>query len=188
MTDFTIHTRDSASSEGKSALERTQQVFGGIPNLMGGLAEAPAAADAYLELTKLVGRTSFTPTERHVVWFTFNTYNNCEYCMAAHTTMAKGEKIDDAVIETARNEGTYDDPKLEALRSFAYAVADQRGWVSDDAVQAFLDAGFTKQNVLEVVLIAAHKTLSNYANHIIGTPVDDMFASATWEKSTAGVG
>jgi len=35
----------------------------------------------------------------------------------------------------------------------------------DKTVNDFLDAGFTKQQVLELMIIVSIKTLSNYINH-----------------------
>jgi alkylhydroperoxidase family enzyme len=44
-------------------------------------------------------------------------------------------------------------------------VVDGRGWVADHDVQAFLDKGFTRRHVLDVLTGVAMKTLSNYTNH-----------------------
>lgn len=49
-------------------------------------------------------------------------------------------------------------------------VARERGDVSDSAINEFLAAGFTNAQVLEVVLVVATKTISNYVNHIAHTP------------------
>ncbi len=182
MTTFTIHTADSAPAESKEQLETTQKRKGLIPNLYGVLAEAPIALEAYETLANLLMRSSFTPTERHVVWFTINAYHDCHYCMAAHTRLAKGEKVPEDVIETARAVGSYEDPKLEALRVFTLNLVENRGWASPEGLEAFLGAGFTKQNVLEIVVVIAHKVLSNYTNHIVDTPVDDAFKRFTWTK------
>ncbi len=182
MTTFTIHTADSAPAESKEQLETTQKRKGLIPNLYGVLAEAPIALEAYETLGSLLMRSSFTPTERHVVWFTINAYHDCHYCMAAHTLLAKGEKVPEAVIETARAVGSYEDPKLEALRVFTLNLVENRGWTSPEGLEAFLAAGFTKQNVLENLVVIAHKVLSNYTNHIVNTPVDDVFKQFTWTK------
>ena len=182
MTTFTIHTADSAPAESKEQLETTQQRKGLIPNLYGVLAEAPIALEAYDTLANLLMRSSFTPTERHVVWFTINAYHDCHYCMAAHTLLAKGEKVPEDVIETARAVGSYEDPKLEALRVFTLNLVENRGWTSPEGLEAFLAAGFTKQNVLESLVVIAHKVLSNYTNHIVNTPVDDVFKQFTWTK------
>jgi uncharacterized peroxidase-related enzyme len=181
MAQFQIHTPETASPEGKEVLERAQKRYGFVPNLIGGMVEAPAAADAYMAMGDLLGKTSLTPSERHVAWFTANFEHGCDYCMAAHSAIATAEKIPADVIESARSGKPYADAKLEALRAFTLQVVRERGWVNDGAVDAFLEAGFTKQNVLEVVLVVAHKVLSNYTNHIVGTPVDQGFKPFTWE-------
>ncbi len=182
MTTFTIHTAESAPAGSKELLEATKQRVGQVPNLYGVLAEAPIAVEAYDTLGSLLMRSSFTPTERHVVWFTINAYHDCHYCMAAHTFLAKSEKVPEDVIETARAVRSYEDPKLEALRVFTLNLVENRGWASPEDLEAFLVAGFTKQNVLEIVVVIAHKVLSNYTNHIVDTPVDDAFKSFTWTK------
>ena len=106
--------------------------------------------------------------------------------MAAHTAIAKGAKVDDAVIQAAREGRAQDDPKLEALRQFALAMVRERGWVDGAPLQAFLDAGFTKAHVLDLITILAQKTISNYVNHIAETPVDRGFQPFAWEKEGAG--
>ena len=42
-------------------------------------------------------------------------------------------------------------------------------------ISAFMAAGYTMEQVLEVILAVAHKTISNYANPIADTPLDDAF-------------
>ena len=177
---FTVHNKETAQDP--QFLAGVEKKYGGIPNLIGILAEAPIAAQAYGALGELLTKASFTPTERHVVWFTINAYHNCEYCMAAHTLIAKGEKVSEDVIETARTVGAYADPKLEALRKFTHSVVDSRGNVDPADLNAFLAAGFTKQNVLEILVAVSHKVLSNYTNHIANTPVDENFQKFAWEN------
>lgn len=182
MTTFSIHSANSAPADSKAQLERIERRRGVIPNLYGVLAEAPIALEAYEALGNLLMRSSFTPTERHVVWFTINAYHDCHYCMAAHTFLAEGEKVADDVIETARAVRSYEDPKLEALRVFTLDLVENRGWASPEALDAFLAAGFTRQNVLELILVIAHKVISNYTNHIVDTPLDDVFSRFAWTK------
>lgn len=182
MSQFTIHTKETASEAAQRVLGKAEKKYGRIPNLIGALAEAPIAAEAYLTLSDLVNKSSFTPTERHVVWFTINAYHDCRYCMAAHMAIAKSEKVDAQVIETARNVESYDDPRLESLRQFTLSLVENRGWVNEAEVDAFLAAGFTRQQILEIVTVVAHKVMSNYSNHLIETPIDEPFAKFAWEK------
>lgn len=181
-TTFTLHNTETAPLESKDQLESIEKRYGAIPNLFGVLAEAPIAVEAYDTLGNLLMKSSFTPTERHVVWFTINTYHNCHYCMAAHTFLAKGEKVADDVIESARSTDAYSDSKLEALRNFTWKLVENRGWTSTEDLEVFFTAGFTKQNVFEILVAISHKVLSNYTNHIVNTPIDDVFKKFTWQK------
>ena len=182
MSKFTIHKIEDASEERKAILEKSQSTMGMVPNMIAGLSESPQAAEAYMSLSHFFVKSSLTPEQRHVVWFTVNAEHNCEYCMAGHTLIAKMEKIDDAVIETARAVKTYDDPKLEALRKFTLAMVQKRGWLDPEEVDEFLAAGHTKQNVFDVLIGVVHKTMSNYANHLIETPLDPLSKTVEWKK------
>ncbi len=185
MTDFTIHTHETAPAASKPLLDKLQKAIGFVPGLYAVLAEAPIALEAYDVLSGLFKGTSLTATEQHVVLLTINYENNCGYCMPAHTGLAKLGRVPDDVIEALRNGATITDPKLQALRMFTVQVVNKRGWVPDDDVQVFLDAGYTQQQVLEVIVGMSYKVISNYTNHISNTPVDAAFKKFAWEKPAA---
>jgi len=185
MTDFTIHTPDTAPAGSKPLLDKLQKAIGFVPGLYGVLAEAPKAVEAYDLLATLFKGTSLTTNEQHVVLLTINYENNCGYCMPAHTGLAKLDKVPDDVIEALRNGVPIADLKLEALRTFTVQVVNRRGWVANADVQAFLDAGYTQQQILEVIVGMSYKVISNYTNHIANTPVDAAFKKFAWEKPAA---
>ena len=56
-------------------------------------------------------------------------------------------------------------------------------WPKQSDLDAFLNAGYTEQYILEVVLGTALKVLSNYTNHMAETEVDDAFKPVEWTKS-----
>lgn len=60
MSQFTIHTVDSAPAASRETLAAAQKKFGFLPNLLGELAAAPAAVQAYVTLNELLGRTSLS--------------------------------------------------------------------------------------------------------------------------------
>ena len=182
MTDFAIHTQETAPAASKPTLDSLQKAIGFVPGLYGVLAEAPKALEAYDVLAGLFKRTSLTTTEQHVVLLTINYENNCGYCMPAHTGLAKLDRVPDDVIDAIRNGAIIADTKLQALRTFTVQVVQKRGWVADGDVQAFLDAGYTRQQILEVIVGMSYKVISNYTNHIADTPVDTAFKKFAWEK------
>ncbi|MCZ6641225.1 MAG: carboxymuconolactone decarboxylase family protein [Gammaproteobacteria bacterium] len=182
MTQFNVYDENTAPVESQTILARVRKSLGFLPNLFGVLAEAPTAVEAYGTLNELFMRSSFTPQERHVVWFANIYENDCTYCMAAHTGIANLEKVPEEVIEAARSGKPYADNRLEALRQFTRSVVVNRGWVSDEELETFLAAGFNRQHVLEVVVGVAHKVISTYTNHIAKTPLDAAFKRNTWQK------
>ena len=183
MTDFRIHSIDSAPEASRPLLEDSKKAFGRVPGLHGVMAEAPALLDGYKYLhTLFQNQTTFDKDELTVVWQAINVEHECHYCVPAHTGIAKMMKVDDRITEALRNETALPNARLEALRSFTLQVVRQRGNVSDVEVQAFLDAGFTRQQVLEVILGVAQKVLSNYTNHVANTPVDKPMEAFAWQK------
>ena len=179
---FTIHTIDTAPEAAKGDLRMAGKSMGFVPNLLGVLAEAPIALRAYLELTDLLGKSSLTPIEQQVMMIAGSVSNGCGYCVAAHSTVGTMVKMPATVLEALRKGTVVPDSKLEALRSFTSELLNKRGHVSDQRIQEFLEAGYTRQNVLEVVFAIAMKTLSNYTNHLADTPLDTAFSAQMWEE------
>ena len=91
------------------------------------MAEAPALLEGYQTLAGIFDKSDLNATERQVVLMTNNVLNGCSYCMAAHTTIAKGQKVPDDVITALRDGTPIADTKLEALRQFAAKVNETRG-------------------------------------------------------------
>ena len=180
MTDFTIHTHDTAPAASKPRLDVAVNAFGMVPNLIGVLAESPETLEAYQTLHSLFEKSSLSTTEKNVVWLTINVEHNCHYCVPAHTAIAHMQKVDAGVIDALRNAAPLPDAKLEALRQFTLKVVRQRGEVSDAEVATFLAAGFTKRNVLDVLIGVSQKVISNYTNHLAHTPVDAPFRKFDW--------
>lgn len=178
----TLHTLDTAPEASRPQLEGVQKGLGFIPNLLAGFAESPTALEGYLTISKLFGQSSFNPTEQQIVLLTASVENECEYCVAAHTTIGQGQRVDQAVLDALRDDEPISDPKLEALRRFTKAVVRDRGWVSEAEQSAFLTAGYSQAQALEVVVGVAQKILSNYTNHLNQTPLDSAFQANRWSS------
>jgi AhpD family alkylhydroperoxidase len=151
-----------------------------VPNVHRILAESPAALEAYGTLWGIAEKTSFTPVERNIAYLAIIFENECSYCMAGHSNLSRMAKVADSAIEAVRKGLPIVDARLEALRVFAAKVTRERGVVSDSDVAAFIGAGFTKAQVLDVLVLAATKLISNYTNHIADTPLDAFMKGAEW--------
>ncbi len=180
---YTVHTIETAPEAAKAPLTEARQAYGFIPNLLGVMAESPALLKAYRTLSGLFEETSLSPIERQIVLLTTSYENGCEYCVAAHSVIAAMQKLPADAVQAIRDGKPIADPKLETLRRFTAAVVDSRGRPSDAEIEAFVAAGYGRQQVLEVVLGVGMKTLSNYTNHVADTPLDPAFAGSAWSKA-----
>jgi uncharacterized peroxidase-related enzyme len=170
MSDFSVHTIQSASAQSSELLIEADAAYGFVPNLLGVLAESPTALKAYMTLSKVFEQSSLSATERQVALLAVSRFNDCRYCMAAHTAIAGMQEVPEHVVKSIRMDQAIEDQRLEALRKFTTLVVEKRGSVS--------------AQVLEVILAISFKTLSNYVNHVADTPLDAAFADAKWQPVT----
>ena len=183
MTNFKTHTIESAPEASKAILQGAQDALKFVPNLYATMAESPSLLKGYTTLANIFNGTNFSETERQIILMTNNRLNGCNYCMSAHSALSKMGGVADDVIESLRAGTPINDDKLEALRQFTVVINETRGWPKEPDVQLFLEAGYTQQHILEVILGTALKTLSNYTNHIATTELDDAFKAVEWSPS-----
>jgi uncharacterized peroxidase-related enzyme len=180
MSQLPIHTVESAPSEARDALKEASAKFGFLPNLLGKLANAPAAVEAYLAISAAFNRTSLNPLERQVVLLTTSFVNKCPYCVAAHSMLAGAAGAGTAAVEALRDGRPVADERLEALRRYSAHLVVRRGQADPRETERFLDAGFDKAQIYEVITGIAQKTLSNYADHVELIPLDPPFSAHAW--------
>jgi uncharacterized peroxidase-related enzyme len=185
MIEFPVYETDTAPESSRPHLEAVTQYFGFLPNHAKILASSPAATRAYLVLNQILAETRFTPVERNALLVAISVEHRCEYCVSAHTTLLHMAEAPQDVIDGLRHRASSGDARIDALVHFARVMVEKRGWADDSDVQAFLDAGFTREQVLDVVTALSLKTLTNYANHLAGTPLDDIFAGDRWTAKDA---
>jgi uncharacterized peroxidase-related enzyme len=185
MSEFRVHTVETAPAASRETLAAVQMKFGFVPNLMGELAEIPSALKAYVTLGELLTQTSLTPIEQQIVLAAASIANGCEYCVAAHSAGLTAAGLSKDQLDALRDGGTLTDPKLQALREFTAAVVEHPGWIKQHQMQRFLDAGYRREQVMEILVGVAMKTLSNYVNHIAGTPLDRELQPFAWEAASA---
>ena len=173
MSQFQIHSIDSAPEASQEALKAVQLANGFIPNLIGVLANAPTALETYRTVGAINGRNSLTATEREVVQITAAVVNGCDFCVAGHSKIAlKVLKLEEQLVQQIRATTRIDDEKLDALARFTLAVIIQKAKLTDAQLQAFFAAGYNQQNAIDVILGVSLATLSNYVNNIAKTPIN----------------
>jgi uncharacterized peroxidase-related enzyme len=183
MSQFTIHSHESAPQASQDALAALEKNIGFIPNLAGTIAGSPAALQSFVSMQSALRGSSLTPVEREVVGLTVSRANSCEYSMAAHSTFAVAHGAATDVVVALRAGDELPDARLEALRVFTSELLSEHGHVPAARVDAFLQAGYSDANVLEVVTQVAYTTFANLVANLADTPVDEPFEPQAWTAS-----
>ncbi len=184
MLQFPVHSVDSAPEASKATLAQAGKAFGFVPNLLGVLASAPAAAQAYVTLSGIFNTTSLSDIERQIVLLTVSRENGCDYCLAAHTAGATMAKVPSAVLDAFKAGQPFPDARLDALHRMVQVMVSKRGRPDAEDLDAFLAAGYSSAQLLEIIVGIALKTMSNYTNHVADTPLDAPFRPIAWVPAT----
>lgn len=177
-TLFTPLTIADAPAGSKPVLEKIKIFNGRIPNLMATFANNPAVLQGYVALDRAFEEGSFRPKERQLILLAASVENNCNYCTAAHATVLKGVlRTTNEIVSAVRNNTLVPDAKLNALVTLVKELVRERGYAKTETIQNFIAAGYKKEQVMELLLGIALKTMSNYLDHISPTPIDKEFAA-----------
>jgi AhpD family alkylhydroperoxidase len=161
----------TAPEASRPALRATRAKLGFLPSAMARMSAAPLLPRAFQQALATFDQTSLTPLEREVVVMTLARTVGCDVCVAMHRRVLDALGDPDLALALERND-PLTDARLHALSAFTDAVLATRGDVDAERWQAFLDAGFTRAQALEVVLGIGAYTLSTFANRLTQAPVD----------------
>ena len=180
MTNFPVHTIDTAPERSKPAMQQLQSAFGMIPNIAGVMATSPVLINSLVGLFGNVHGGSFTEAQVQIVLLTDAVTNASTWAVAFHTALALKEGIDPADVQAIREGRLPKDSKLAALSALARTMIEKRGRLNDQDVDRFIAAGFGKDHALEVIAIVAASTITNYTGSITKTPLDAPFKAHAW--------
>lgn len=175
---FPILSADQVPPASRPLLDSVRKSFGYVPNLFAAFANSPVLLGGYLALSAVSDKGSLTPVERQIVQLAASVANDCDYCKAAHSTVIKGVlHVAPEIIAAIRDQRQVPDAKVDALVQLTRAIVIGRGHVPDEVLEAFFAAGYQKDQVAEVLVGVALKTMSNYTHHLSPVELDTAFAA-----------
>lgn len=170
MTTINVPTREEVNATNQAIFDNLKKSLGMVPNLFATFAHSKTALATYLALQN--AKSSVSGKAREVVNLVVSQVNECEYCLAAHTMLGKMNGLTDEQIIEIRHGHAGFDPKLDALARLAKGITQSRGHVDQALVKAFFAAGWTKENLVDAIVIIGDKTVSNYLHSTTKIPVD----------------
>ena len=179
MDQFKSYTPENSEGSAKEILTNVEKKYGFIPSLFNYMAEAPYTIEAYANLTLLLAKTGLSDAQQQVALLAVSHYNDCGFCRVAHQAFGKMNKANEQTLNAIVNNLEIEDATDQALVTMVVAITDQRGWIEQAQLDAFLAAGFTRKNVYDLILIFTIKTLSNYSNHLTKPEANDELKAMT---------
>lgn len=163
---------EAAPSASQPLLQAVHKQLGVAPNLYRLIATSPAGLEGLLGLSGALAKGTLDGKTRERIALVVAELNGCGYCLAAHSYLGKHlAKLEEAEM-LANREGGSNDRKAAAAVAFAASIVRSRGHVSEQELGAVQAAGYTDAQVIEIVLVVALNTLTNYVNNVTHTDLD----------------
>lgn len=179
MATFNVPSREEVSEQNQGIFDNLNQAVGFVPNLYATMAHSETALGNYLQFQQ--GKTSFNNKEKEAINLVVSEANGCAYCQSAHTAIAKMNGFTDEQILELRGGSASFNEKLDALVKLALEVNNNRGRVSETALNNFFAAGYTKGSVVDLVVAVGDKVVMNYLHNLTQIPVDFPLAQSLEE-------
>lgn len=170
MSTFHVPKREEVSSSNQAIFDNLEKAVGFVPNLYATYAHSENALGNYLALSG--AKTSLNAKQKEVVNLAVSQVNDCIYCLSAHTAIGKMNGFTEEQILELRAGGASFDNKLDALARLARNITENRGATDADVLDNFFNAGWTKENLIDAIVLVGDKTISNYLHSTTNVPVD----------------
>ena len=182
MPTYPIQTIASAPEKSKPALEQLQQAFGFLPNIAASISNSPKLVTALVGVFQQVHSSSLTEPEIQIVLLTDAVANSSTYAVAFHTALAEQQGVSSEETDAIRECRIPRDRRFAALSILAKTLIEKRGHLSEEELDAVLAAGFTTEQIMEVIAVVAASTITNYAGTIADPPLEDRFQQFAWRR------
>ena len=170
MNTFNVPTKNEVSENNQAIFNQLEKGLGFVPNLYASFAHSETALENFLAIGK--AKTSFSAKEKEVINLAVSQVNECVYCLSAHTAIGKMNGFsDDEILELRVGKASFNS-KLNALAQFSRNVAENRGGATAETVEKFYQAGYTKGNLADAILLIGEITITNYFHKTTNVAVD----------------
>lgn len=175
MSTFVVPTREEVAPVNQNIFDNLTKALGFVPNLYATIAYSNNGLERFLAYQN--AKTSLSNKEKEAVNLIVSQVNSCIYCQSAHLVLGKMNGFTDEQLTEIRH-GKSSDSKLNTLVALAADITKKRGNASEATVDAFFAAGYTKENLVDLILQVSDKTAMNYLHNLTKISVDFPLAPA----------
>jgi len=181
MTKFTVPTKDDVSAANNTIFNQLKKTVGFVPNIYALMAYSDTALDTYLKFEN--APTTLSKKEIELVKLVVGQENGCQYCLSAHTMFGKMNGFKEEQMLEIRSGSASFNHKLDALATLTKEITANKGHATEDTIQHFFDAGYTKGTLIELVQLVAVMVVTNYLHNLTQVPIDFDLAPTLEEQA-----
>ena len=140
----------------------------------------PPSLNGFAALLEANDGGTLSPAERQIVQIVASIENQGTYCVAGHSTFAENIGMPPETITAIREGRQLVDERYQGLTDFTRTLVRNRGQVTDDDKAALEAAGFGTEQIFEIIVGVALKTITNYVGSVFELPLDVQFQEQAW--------
>lgn len=141
--------------------EEIKKKVGMLPNLYAAMGNYPQLLKGFLAFEDTLKQGVFTTKENEAIALAVSQANGCDYCLAAHSTIAQMVGFSEKEVVSIRK-GVVADQRLNALTALASQLTENKGKATQETIDDFISAGYTNQAFVELIGIVAIRSITNY--------------------------
>jgi alkylhydroperoxidase family enzyme len=180
MPKFQVHTIESAPDKSKQPLQALKQKFGFLPNVAATMAGSTVLINAFIGGFASFHGGSFSESEKQALLLTNAVALKSPWTVAFHSTLALEEGLSESDVKAIRVGKLPADAKYAALSGMAKSLIENRGNIAQVDVECFTAAGYTENQILDVIAGIGISTMAATAGNMAGTPLEERFVAQTW--------
>ena len=160
----------------QDATGKAADIFAGIKKAMGKVPNAYLTIGGHsqqaLAHNAMLHKGSLSAQQLEAINLSVSEATGCDYCLAAHTLMAKKAGFSSEQIHALRRGEYAEETQLDALVKFAQTLVTTTGTLPEADVAALRNAGFSDQQVIEIISAISAILFTNMVNRVNDTVVD----------------
>ena len=162
---------EEANTNSQTIFNNVKSKIGMLPNLYATMGVSDKLLGGFLAFTETLKSGELSGKEYEAVALATSQVNECAYCLSAHTAIGKMNGFTEEETLDIRNNSIVDS-KLNALVTLVSELADRKGKASDDTINNFFEAGYSKAAFAEVIGIVSLTIITNTVYHNGGFEID----------------
>ncbi|AEW00126.1 alkylhydroperoxidase [Niastella koreensis] len=171
MSDqFEVLKRENVSTKNQQVFDQIKSLLGAVPNLYSTLAYSENALEAYFRLE--TSPNSLSAREVAIVNLVVSEINNCMYSLSVFTMIAKQSGFTEEQTIEIRSGCASFDTQLDALIKLTRELSRKKNIETQQLLDAFYMAGYTKENLMDIIILIGDRTISNLLHTVTRVPIE----------------